>query len=47
MLLPDKNRKDLEEIPDELRKSIRFVFIETIQQAFEAALEKEKIPAMT
>ncbi|OGS19140.1 MAG: endopeptidase La [Elusimicrobia bacterium RIFOXYA2_FULL_50_26] len=46
VLLPDKNRKDLEEIPDEVRKSINFVFIETIQQAFGVALEKEKIPVM-
>ena len=42
ILLPELNRKDLEEIPTALRQDLRFQFVETVDQALEAALEKEK-----
>lgn len=45
VLLPKKNEKDLDEISDEIRKSMKFMFIESIQQAFEIALEPSKVPA--
>jgi ATP-dependent Lon protease len=40
VILPARNEKDLEEVPEDVRKSLRFVWIEDIDQAAEAALEK-------
>ena len=38
VLLPEQNRKDLADIPTEIRKKIRFVFAKTIVEALKAAL---------
>jgi ATP-dependent Lon protease len=39
VLLPARNKKDLEEIPESARKQMNFVWLETIDDAVEAALE--------
>jgi ATP-dependent Lon protease len=39
VLLPNLNRKDLEEIPEAARKALRFEFLETVDQALVLALE--------
>ncbi|MEI6083672.1 MAG: endopeptidase La [Verrucomicrobiota bacterium] len=38
ILLPDQNRKDLADIPPEIRKQVKFVFVKTIADAVHAAL---------
>src|SRR5579871_5715437 len=38
VLLPKRNEKDLEEIPEDVRKQIRFIFVERMEQVLEAAL---------
>ncbi len=38
IILPEKNRRDLPDIPDEVRKDIDFVFARTIDQVLKAAL---------
>ena len=38
VLLPARNRKDLEEIPDEARKRLTFVWLETVDDALRAAM---------
>ena len=38
ILLPEQNRKDLVDIPAEIRKKVRFVFVKTIPEALQAAL---------
>jgi ATP-dependent Lon protease len=38
VIAPERNRKDLEEIPTHLRKKIKFVFVARIDQVFAAAL---------
>ena len=38
VLLPDQNRKDLHDIPVEIRKKMKFVFVKTIADAFNAAI---------
>lgn len=38
VILPEKNRNDLEDVPEELRKTMKFVFVETIDQVIEEAL---------
>ena len=37
ILLPEQNRKDLADIPAEIRKKIKFVFVKTIPDALKAA----------
>ncbi len=44
VLLPARNEKDLDDIPKEARDLLRFVFLENVQQAVEAALEPPSEP---
>jgi ATP-dependent Lon protease len=39
VLLPKRNEKDLEDVPEPIRKFMRFVFVDTVDQVFEHALE--------
>ncbi|PLX79244.1 MAG: hypothetical protein C0615_02555, partial [Desulfuromonas sp.] len=41
IVIPEQNRKDLEDIPRHLRQKVRFVYAGRIDQVLEAAL-KEK-----
>lgn len=41
ILLPDRNRKDYEEIPEAVRSSIEFVWLKSVDDALVAALEQE------
>jgi ATP-dependent Lon protease len=38
VILPKQNEKDLEDIPDEARKSLEFVLAERVDDVFETAL---------
>jgi len=38
VVLPKRNEPDLEDIPEELRRDLKFVFIETAEEALKAAL---------
>jgi ATP-dependent Lon protease len=38
VILPKQNSQDLEELPDEVRKDLRFVFVEHVREVFENAL---------
>ncbi len=40
VILPDRNRKDLEEIPSEIKDKIQFVFVETVKEVFDAAFDR-------
>jgi len=37
IVLPKKNEKDLVEVPEEIRKSLKFVFVETVDEVFQEA----------
>jgi ATP-dependent Lon protease len=39
VLLPARNRKDYQDIPAEVRRSIEFIWLETVDDAVAAALE--------
>lgn len=41
IVCPDRNKKDLEEIPPNLRKKMKFIFVSDISQVLDAVLEKE------
>jgi len=42
VILPKQNENDLDDVPDEIRKAMKFVFTETVEGVIKAALEKPK-----
>ena len=40
VILPEKNKKDTDDIPPDVRKEIKFYFVNRVQEALEHALEK-------
>lgn len=38
VILPEKNRNDLEDVPEDLRREMNFIFVETIDDVIRAAL---------
>ena len=42
VIVPERNRKDLAEIPDEVRNTLKFHFVSNIEQVLEIALEPAK-----
>ena len=43
VILPDRNRKDIVEIPEEIRKEIEFVFVKSVDEVLRAALHEDVI----
>ena len=41
VMLPARNRKDFDEIPESTRKQLEFVWLEQVEQAVASALERE------
>ena len=44
-MLPARNRVDYEEIPEEAREKLEFVWLERVEDAVAAALDKAPAPA--
>ncbi|MBM4407062.1 MAG: endopeptidase La [Chloroflexi bacterium] len=44
VVLPRKNEKDLRDVPDEIRKSIKLVLADSMEQVLEAALRRKPRP---
>ena len=42
IILPKRNKADLEDLPEEVKESIKFIFVETVDQVLDAALEPPK-----
>jgi len=40
VILPRENEKDLEEVPQEVKEELQFIFVESIDEALESALNK-------
>jgi len=38
VMLPKRNQKDLQDVPEEARRKLEFVFLETVDDALRAAL---------
>ena len=47
VILPKLNEMDYEDIPDEVRKSIEFIFVDTIDDIFESVLEDNELTPLT
>ncbi len=43
VILPEKNKNDLEDVPEDLRKEMKFIFVDTIDQVIDAALDRRKV----
>ena len=46
IILPAQNRRDLDEVPKEPFKDIRFVFVDNMRQVFREALKEKVTPAV-
>jgi ATP-dependent Lon protease len=42
VILPEKNKNDLDDVPEELRKEMKFIFVDTIDQVIDSALNGKK-----
>lgn len=42
VILPKQNENDLDDVPNEIRKTMKFIFAETVDEVINAALEKKK-----
>jgi len=42
VILPEKNKNDLDDVPEELRKEMTFIFVDTIDQVIASALDGKK-----
>jgi ATP-dependent Lon protease len=52
VMLPARNRKDIEDVPEKARNQIRFILLERVDQAVEAALnppqtDQQDLPGTT
>src|SRR5215208_2080415 len=47
IILPQQNRRDLDEVPKEPFKDIRFVFVDNMRQVFREALGEKVVPPVT
>ncbi len=43
VILPEKNKNDLDDVPEDLRKEMQFIFVDTIDQVIDAALDRRKV----
>ena len=44
IILPKRNEKDLDELPEQVRKDLKFVFAEQVTDVFNAALGAKRVP---
>lgn len=45
VILPAPNERDLEDLPQEVRSDLTFIFVDNVRQVFDAALREPKLPA--
>jgi ATP-dependent Lon protease len=43
VILPKRNEFDLDDVPEEIKKKIKFIFVETVDEVLSAALEKGRV----
>jgi ATP-dependent Lon protease len=44
-MLPARNKKDLEDIPDEVRQKLEFIWLERVEEAISAGVEEKRVTA--
>ncbi len=45
VILPKRNEQDLHDIPEEIRQEMQFIFVESVDEVFDAALRDEVVEA--
>lgn len=45
VILPEPNKRDLEDLPQEVRDDLTFIFVENVRQVFDVALKPSILPA--
>jgi len=45
VILPKRNEFDLDDVPEEIKNKIQFIFVETVDDVLAAALEKKQTGA--
>jgi ATP-dependent Lon protease len=45
VMLPARNKKDLEDIPDEVRQKLEFIWLERVEEAISAGVEEKRVTA--
>jgi ATP-dependent Lon protease len=45
VIMPEANRRDLDDLPKEIREDLTFVFVDHVRQVFDAALLPAKAAA--
>ena len=43
IILPEENRKDVDDIPEEVRDRVTFHFVSTVKEVLDLVLEKKKV----
>jgi ATP-dependent Lon protease len=46
VILPEENRRDLEEIPQQVKEELQFVFVDSIDEALKTALKNRVTPSL-
>jgi len=44
IILPKRNEQDLEDVPEEIKKTMKFQFVDTVDEALDLALEPVRKP---
>ena len=47
IILPKRNEQDLDDVPDEIKKSMKFLFVDTVDEVLDSALEPVRKPKKT
>ncbi|HKY55032.1 MAG TPA: S16 family serine protease, partial [Anaerolineales bacterium] len=45
VIIPKRNEQDIDDVPDEIKKAMKFVFVESMDDVLEAALESNHKPS--
>jgi ATP-dependent Lon protease len=40
IILPKRNKQDIDDVPDEIKKSMKFIYVETVDDVIQSALEE-------
>jgi len=42
IILPKRNKQDIDDVPEEIQKSMKFVFVDSVDDVIQSALEEPK-----
>jgi ATP-dependent Lon protease len=42
IILPKRNAQDIDDVPEEIKKTMKFIFVETVDEVLDSALEAKR-----